>query len=96
MDEDLTKHIRTILDDEGKVAIWPAKKARRLNVLEFMASCFQFGKKYTEPEVNNIIRENHSFGDHVLLRRELFESGFMNRTLDGRAYWLTERTNEDK
>ncbi len=49
-------------------------------------------QKYSEIQINNIIKQYHSFGDHVLLRRELYDKGFLDRTLDGRSYWRLQKS----
>ncbi len=56
-----------------------------------MAGKFESGREYSEKEVNYIIRENHSFNDHPLLRRELFDRGFINRTANGLKYRITDK-----
>ncbi|GAB4368462.1 MAG: DUF2087 domain-containing protein [Elainellaceae cyanobacterium] len=79
------------LDQQGRVKEWPSKRNRsrfRPLVLEYLASKFEFGVTYTEREVNAILNAHHTFGDPALLRRELFEHQFLNRKLDGSAYWL--------
>lgn len=92
MERDTSNEIIGFLDKEGKLEIWPAKPVKKLAVLKFLASKFQFDKDYTEKEVNAIIKEHASYSDYVLLRRELFGSKLLNRTLDGRSYW---RIKED-
>ncbi len=82
------EEIKTLLDDQGKIEIWPSKKEKKMKVLTFIASKFEQERKYTELEVNEILKSLHSFGDHVLLRRELYDKHFLNRTKDGRSYWL--------
>ena len=59
-------------------------------MIEFLAMQFDKGKKYTEKEVNAILNQHHSFNDPATLRRLLFGTGIMNRTVDGRSYWLAE------
>ena len=47
---------------------------------------------YTEKEVNAILNRCHTFEDWALLRRELFERGYLNRERDGSTYWRTPKT----
>jgi hypothetical protein len=44
-----------------------------------------------EAEVNEILRASHRFGDHAPLRRDLYGSKLISRTLDWRAYRRIER-----
>lgn len=48
---------------------------------------FEDGKKYSEQEVNEILRPIYE--DYMTIRRYLIMYGFMERTKDGRQYWLT-------
>lgn len=81
------------LDAEGRVIRWPTRKGDRLVgqklVVEYLITKFEFGRTYTEREVNDILKQWHTFMDWALLRREMFERKLLNRTLDGRQYWVT-------
>ncbi|MGB1205073.1 MAG: DUF2087 domain-containing protein [Chitinophagales bacterium] len=52
----------------------------------FLTNLFEESHKYTECEVNQMLNEKHTFADAALLRRELFERGFLDRTQDDRKY----------
>ncbi|MEL7220947.1 MAG: DUF2087 domain-containing protein [Bacteroidota bacterium] len=77
------------LDDQGKFDRFPGKrqKKKQAEMLQFLADQFKTGKKYTEMEVNDILNQFHSFNDPATLRRLMFGSKLIDRTLDGRAYW---------
>jgi len=79
-----------LLDTDGKVIRWPGKKKKeeRLCILEYLKSKFENGRTYKEKEVNAILEEWHLFNDYALLRREMFEHNFINRTKDCREYWI--------
>lgn len=81
------EELRGYLDQEGRVLMWPSKQEKRSLVLTHLADRFEPNRQYSEREVNDILRAAHLFDDHALLRRELFESGRLHRTPDGRAYW---------
>lgn len=83
--------IRGYLDDEGRVIQWPGRKhrAEQMLILQYLASKFEAGKLYTEREVTDLLRQHHTFEDWAMLRREMFEMGFINRTPDGSEYWVT-------
>lgn len=78
------------LDAQGKFDRLPGKrqKKKQFTMLQYLAEKFEAGKKYTEMEVNEILNQYHSFNDPATLRRLMFGSRLMNRTLDGKSYWL--------
>jgi len=77
-------------DKEGKFHSFPGKrqKEKQTLMLEYLASKFEVGKKYSEKEINNILNQYHSFKDPATLRRLMFGKKLLNRTVDGRVYWL--------
>jgi len=81
--------ITKYLDDEGRVKIWPSRRNRKsqLEALKYLASKFETNTSYTEKEVTKLIDENHTFGDPVMLRREMFEAKLLCRKIDGSVYW---------
>lgn len=84
-----TVNLQGYLNENGKFHSFPGKrqKTKQTLMLQYLASKFEVGKKYTEKEVNTILNEYHSFNDPATLRRLMFGSGLLHRTLDGRAYW---------
>lgn len=85
--------LKGYLDDDGKFDHFPGKKQKKkqATMLQFLAQKFEMGKKYSEKEVNEILNQYHSFNDPATLRRLMFGSKLLNRTLDGRNYWLTQK-----
>ena len=68
---------------DGKIVHWPTKRTRRVVVLEYLAQSFEPGRRYSEAEVNAILRP---FDDDVaMLRRWLYDESFIDRG-DG-LYW---------
>ena len=53
-------------------------------------------KTFTEREISALLNGLHTFGDHALLRRELFDRGLMERSADGREYRRLERKPPDE
>ena len=45
---------------------------------------------YTETQVNDLLCQWHTFDGPATLRRELYHNKFLDRTADGRSYWLEE------
>ena len=79
--------IKQNLLKDGKIIRWPKKVVDKNSVLKYIAIKISIDKKYTEKEINEIIIENILFDDYVLIRRELIENGYLNRTNDCREYW---------
>ena len=77
-------------DREGRLRVYPAKRSKQMLVLAYLAAKFELGRRYSEPEMNAILASHHTFADWALLRRELFDAGYFDRTDDGRVYWLVE------
>lgn len=79
--------INNFLDSDGKIKIWPSKHEMKLKILIYLSDKFQYGRTYTEKEVNALINHWHSFGDYFLLRRGLIENNLLCRKADGSEYW---------
>ncbi len=63
---------------DGKLVQWPAKRAKRLVVLDYLSQRFDIGKLYSEPEVNELL---HPFNDDVATtRRYLVDEQFLDRS----------------
>ncbi|UNK16530.1 DUF2087 domain-containing protein [Paenibacillus sp. N3/727] len=71
---------------DGKLTKFNLKEKQRYVVLREIATRFQLGKTYTEPEVNEILKG--VYDDYVTVRRFLIEYGFIDREPDGSKYWL--------
>ena len=84
------KILKSIINSEGIIIRWPKKKEEKLAVLKYLITKFETGRKYSELEVNMIIKKWHSFGDHSLLRRELYDNFLIDRTPDCHEYWMHE------
>lgn len=84
------KRLGNYLDERGRVAVYPSKRQAKLVVLRHLATFFEAGRQYSEAEVNDLLRDHHTFEDWALLRRDLFENGLLRRNRDGSVYWLVE------
>ncbi len=82
--------LKGYIDEDRKFNQLPGKrqKNKQTLMLEFLANQFELNKKYSEKEVNEILNQHHSFNDPATLRRLMFGKGLINRTLDGKEYWL--------
>ena len=80
----------------GRLLAMPSARGKRLVVLDHLAGLFEPGRRYPEPEVNELLGRYHP--DYALLRRYLVDDGFLDRA-DERAgsrtvkvYWRTGGT----
>ncbi len=80
--------IQKLLNADGAVTRWPKHPDERLDVLKYLLTKFEAEKKYSEMQVNMVIKKWHAFNDHPLLRRELLSANMMDRTPDGKEYWV--------
>ena len=78
--------IERFLNDSGLVQQWPKKLADKRLVLSYLVTKFDFDHSYHEREVNEILKQWHTFSDWPLLRRELFEQDFLERNRSGTDY----------
>jgi hypothetical protein len=69
----------------GRIVTMPAKRSKRLVLLDHVAQQFEVGVRYTESEVNRMLRSLHE--DYAALRRYLVDEGFMTR--EHSMYWRT-------
>lgn len=72
---------RAIVD--GRLVHLPTKRTKRLIVLERLAQEFEPGERYSERDVNGILRRFHD--DTAMLRRHLVDEAMLDRA-DG-EYW---------
>ena len=88
---DLTHILRNFLDTEGKLTAFPAKRKMKIYCLFYLAQKFEPEKDYTEQDINNVLLDWHTFADPAILRRELYDYGFLDRSRDGKIYRLAEK-----
>jgi hypothetical protein len=69
---------------DGRITAMPAKRTRRLLLLDEVAQAFEPGRRYPESVVDEILKA--VFEDHCTLRRYLVDEAFLSRTTDG-VYW---------
>ncbi len=85
------KILKDYLRENGSIKQLPTNW-RKLNViLRYLLEHFEFGKIYTEKQVNGII--GGFYADISGLRRDLISAGYMDRERDGSAYWRVEEPN---
>ena len=69
----------------GRLLQIPAAESRRMVVLRFLAELFQPARRYTEAEVNEVLRQYHP--DVASLRRFLVDTELLQR--HDSVYWRT-------
>lgn len=74
--------LRVYLRD-GKLESLPAKRSRRLELLNEVAQAFEPGVRYSEREVNRRLAALHS--DYAAMRRYLVDEELLDRS--GGEYW---------
>ena len=85
--QDYYKKMGSYYDTEGKLLQYPSKRPMRIIALVKIAECLEVDKKYTEKEVNEIIKSKIAFSDIELVRREMFQFRMIGRLRDGSQYW---------
>ena len=88
--EENQKMLEKFFDFENGKAVklkrFPGREKQRVVVIREISKSIESGKKYSEKEMNNVIKS--FFDDYVTLRRYLIEYGFLDRKKDGSEYWL--------
>jgi hypothetical protein len=82
----------------GRLLSVPAARGKRLVVLDYLAGLFEPGRRYPEPEVNELLGRYHP--DYAMLRRYLVDDGFLDRedepapsgSRSVKVYWRTGGT----
>lgn len=77
------KVLRAFLDDEGRLRSIPARRGKRLVVLQHVLAAFEPAVRYPEREVNERLRAFHP--DVAALRRYLVDERLLDRTPG--VYW---------
>ena len=89
--ESLPRELRPFVDNEGRIVQWPARQKVQRQAIDYLATRFEEGVEYRERDVNERLVRWHTFGDWALLRRLLFDWGYMDREPDGSRYRLRGR-----
>ncbi len=76
------------LTSEGRLRRLPAKRSKRLVVLDHVVQSFEPGLTYAEKEVNAVLKRY--FADYAALRRALVDEEFLTR--ENNVYWRSGGT----
>jgi hypothetical protein len=77
-------------DDDGVLTRWPKKTQQQKLALWWCWSLLPARREMPEAHVNEMLKRQNGFGDHVLMRREMVDWGMMSRSTDCRLYRRTE------
>ncbi|MCA6217259.1 DUF2087 domain-containing protein [Ideonella sp. B7] len=83
-------------DAAGRLQRWPAKYSVQRLILWPLWARFEPRRRYTEAEVNTVLKAANAFGDHVTLRRELVNHRLLARESDCSAYWKLPARPDDE
>lgn len=76
--------------DPMHLNVLPKKQNKKIAVLNMIATLFDENKKYSEVEVNEILKP--VYDDFVLLRRYLIDYKFLTREKDGSCYSVNKKS----
>ena len=82
-EEDATQKLLQTFLEEGRIKEIPAKRQKRLVILQWLVNQFEREVRYPEAEMNARLKQYHP--DFAALRRYLIENGLMQR--EGGVYW---------
>lgn len=82
------KKLNHYYDFNERLIQYPSKRPMRIIALIKIAEQIEVNRKYTEKEINEIIRLNIAFDDIELIRREMYQYKFLGRLRDGSEYWV--------
>ena len=83
--------VRRCFADDGRLMRWPSKRGDQVLALWALWSKLPSKVVLTEQQISLRLKALHDFGDHALLRRELFNAGLVHRTADCREYRRIEQ-----
>ncbi len=86
--------LRGLIDAQARVVRWPTKRKEQHMILDYLASQFERDKQYSEKEVNALLQQWHLWNDPALLRRELVDGHWLDRTKNGARYWRVKANGE--
>lgn len=71
----------------GQLTQLPNKQKKLLVILRWLATLFEPDRRYSEAEVNEVLKNVYA-EDFVSLRRDLVDMGYLRRERGGGKYWL--------
>ncbi len=79
--------MENLINKFDEIIRWPKKRSEQNTIIEWLSNKFENKRKYSEKEINQIIKKYHNFSDIPLLRRELISKKYLARKDNGSEYW---------
>lgn len=76
------------VDELGRLRRWPSREPSRVAAMSWLSERLRSDVEYHEREISALLSEWHTFDDPALLRREMYDRGWVDRSRDGRRYWV--------
>ncbi|WP_269530945.1 DUF2087 domain-containing protein [Chitinimonas sp. BJYL2] len=86
-----TRRLLRHFDEAGRLLRWPGKFSEQLPCIWTIWARLPARRDLSEKAINEYIKRCETFGDHVLLRRELVNYKLVERTPDGSTYRRIEQ-----
>jgi hypothetical protein len=86
VEEEERKVLKAFVNADGSLKQIPLQPKKLQAIVNYLRSGFEDGVRYSEKEVNEILRRFHA--DTSSLRRYLIEYKILARERDGTVYWL--------
>lgn len=83
-------------DQRGRLMRWPVKRSVQRLCMWPLWTLFDAKRKYSEAEVNAVLKSANLFFDHVTLRRELINDQLLARESDCSLYWKLPARPDDE
>lgn len=90
-DEDAVLRVIRYFDAQGRLVSWPARRKLQILCLWYLWSAMPARQEFNERQISHFLNGLHLFGDAALLRRDLYATGLVRRTIDGKVYCRIER-----
>jgi predicted transcriptional regulator len=88
-DVDMDAYDRKVLNNyisaDGRLKAFPVQRKKQEAILRHIVKAFELGRRYPEKQVNELL--SRFSGDTARLRRDLVDSGLMQRQGGGGEYW---------
>lgn len=88
-DKEKEKVREAYFNENGSLKNYPSKEKKKIIVLEEIAENFKKNYKYSEKELNRILKRIYE-EDYVAIRRALIEYGYLERNNDCSEYWVKD------
>lgn len=82
----------TLFFKDGRLQVIPRKQKAKEALLDALIGRFEFGRDYSEKEVNEILAA--VYDDYAILRRYLVDTGRLERDPYGQHYWRADNNDE--